>query len=135
MTALKLFAGTAVWVPNAWKRRVTDGPHSQLDVVIVAASKAGAIELLTGIGEHDSAAQAIARACRWQRDHMSNPVRDLVDAKVVDMDQAGIYVWKRYAKDNPVARIDAPGMPIVGHFRIAKGERGSWSMYAEKVSA
>lgn len=135
MSKLKLFAGTAVWVPHTWKDRVSGGPHAQLDVAIVAASKPAAVGMLVQAGESESSAAAIVRACKWRRDGMSNPVRDLVVAGVIDMDQSGTYVWKRYSKDSRIARVDVDGMPIVGHFRFHDDGPAGWHMSAEKVTA
>jgi hypothetical protein len=132
---LKLFTGTAVWVPKTWKDRVTEKPHSQLDVVIVAASKAAAAEMLVGIGEHETTAKGIVAACKLQRDHLSDSVRNLIEGQVLDLEQAGAYVWKNHADNNPIARIDAPGMPIVGYFRYHDDGPNGWHMSAEKVTS
>lgn len=133
MSKLKLFAGTAVWVPHTWKERVHDGPHSQLDVAIVATSKSAAVDMLVAAGESRNGADAIIRACKWQRDHMSDPIREMVAGEVLDLKQPGVYVWKSHVMDRPVARVDVDGMPIVGHFRLKQTGRGvlGHEMYAE----
>lgn len=136
---MKLFTAGAAMVPAEWMRAI-DTHRVQADVVIIAASKAAAIDLLAGAGLSRGSAEGIVTQTRMERTgHYSTPVRDLVDVGIVDLATPGAYVYPHYVKDSRVARVDVEGLPIVGHFRyrenrVAQASGLPYGMYAEAVA-
>lgn len=122
MAPLKLYVGTAVWIPNEWSKRTNpERYHAQGDVLIVAASKRAAEELLIQTGAAEVTAKSVVRATRLAgRDILPSDARLLVDAEVVLLDEAGAYIYRHAVDGQKVARIDVDGMPIVAIFRLVE---------------
>jgi hypothetical protein len=119
MAKMKTFLAATVLLPSNWATRVnTRTHHLQGDVMIVAATKAAAVKMLVAAGVGEAEAKYVIRECRvHQRDVMPSHEASMVAAGVVDLDQPGAYAWRRAGDGLPIARVDAPGLPIVGIFR------------------
>lgn len=132
---LKVFAAYATMVPTEWKRVVNpETSHHQADVVIVAATKAQAIEMLTAAGTDRVDAETIVRASRQAM--ATSAVEALMDAGIVDLKQPVAVVYRRSVKGQPIARVDVEGLPVVGTWQYRRpsdaAERGdSYGLYVE----
>jgi hypothetical protein len=126
MATLKTFLAHSAMLPNAWVQRVnTETHHGQGDVMIIATTKAAAVEMLMAAGTSQFEAESIVGQARIRRDSLPTSHQAVVAAGIADQSQPGAFAWRRSAAGNPIARVDVSGLPIVAHFRMADtGEVG-----------
>lgn len=135
MPKLKIYTSTGVVeLPGRWHQRVnTQTSHIQGYVLVVAATKADAVELLVNGGAGDSEAKAIMRKTALRTDGYPVDVQSILDADAVDLDQPGAYAWRRAGDGNVIARVDDPALPIVGVFRRVERVENGRSTYRTDV--
>jgi hypothetical protein len=116
---VKIFTASAAMVPGGWRDAISMRSHNvQADVIIVAASKAAAVEVLVSGGTNRGMAESVVKQSTLSRGSHSTAVRDMIAAGVLDVDQVSAFVYHHSNMDNPIARVDVAGLPVVAHFRF-----------------
>lgn len=120
MPKLKTYLGSTVVLPYEWLRKVnTKTHHIQGQLMIVAATKAAAIEMLVAAGAHPVIAGGLLRECRVaDADALPTDEQALVEAGVADLAAPGAYAWRDGRDGGAIVRVDEPDLPVVGIFRL-----------------
>lgn len=134
MSKLKMFYAPTVELPQAWVRRVnTQTHHTQGCVLVVAATKAAAVEMLEAAGTSDYSAGRVVAASRVQPADLPKIPTELVEAGVVDLEQPGAYAWRRDSDGSQIIRVDDKDLPYVGTFRNVTLIQDGRTTYRMKV--
>lgn len=119
MTNLKVFAASAALVPTAWMRAVDPATHHvQADVVLVAATKKAAVQMLTTSGLSDfTATRLVAQTRMMSPAPYYGSVKALREAGVADGTEPGAWVYRSAQAGLPVVCATTDGLPTVAHFQ------------------
>jgi hypothetical protein len=120
---MKVFTGHALMVPKEWKDVInTETHHAQADVIIVAASKKAAVEMLVAAGNSQRTSEVLLSECRMRpAGRYDNATRDLLAAGVLDLDTPAAVVYRRSSMGQPIVRVDTDTLPVVARFAYRSG--------------
>lgn len=129
----KTYVAHLVMVSPEWGKAVGATHHRQIDLLAVAYSKAELTAMLTDRGLAQWEADRLTTEFRMIRgDRGPNSLGLLVDAGILDREQAQVLMWHNGVKDDPIIRVAPDGtLTTVGHFRYETGRDGR-GLYAEK---
>ena len=130
---MKIFTSDSVaLVPPEWARALgSSTSHHQAHIVAVAKDKA-TLQCMFTTATNPGSAYHLIRAVKLTRDpDLSTTERALFDAKIINRELSGIFVYIHPVKDAPIIQVLSQGLPVVGHFRLSGGYPGT--IYAEKA--
>jgi hypothetical protein len=101
---LKLFTSRSlIMVPHQWMPLLgSRRDHHQAHLVMVATGKEAARIAGEGVGLHPSFIRELRLTASG---HCSTPTQLLLDAGVIRLDAAGLYVYEHMAANRPVAKM------------------------------
>lgn len=115
----RIYTGTS-HLPLKWGASLgVPSEHRYANLVVIAGLKGDIVTMLMERGLGPGFAGDITERLHISRPPISSvPLREILAAKVVELDSAGIYLFAEYGvKGRPIVRVDPPGeFTVVGHF-------------------
>lgn len=124
---LKLFDSMMVIVPHAWMPLMgAREAHHQAYLVAVAGDKKALAVMLDAAGTHPS----IVSDMHMAKAPHSDPVKELVAARIVTFDEPGLWAYKSYQVGGVIAAISGRNVNPVA--RWVRGD--AISLHAERLT-